>query len=152
LFSKGYGMRSLYRTVCSAASLACCLAPAASFAADCDRPVVIAIHFRDGSACWRHIGTGTTFRGQFAAQQRITAAAGGQLPSPDSARNVHSAPLPPLPTGPWQISVTGPGGFSADSSDDGRLDTVLPQAGEYSFTIGPCAVWGGAGLVEICTP
>lgn len=118
------------------------LVPAAVSASGCVTEIVVPIHFQPGTACWRHVGTGTTFNGQFGARQHVTATASGQTINSDGKRTWTT-------TGPWQISVTGPAGFSA-GGDDGHLEIVLPQAGQYSFSIGPCAVWGNQGTVEIC--
>ena len=53
-----------------------------------------------------------------------------------------------MTTGHWQISVSGPGGFFANG-ENGELDAILPRAGAYTFEIGPCAVWGNPGMIEI---
>jgi hypothetical protein len=121
----------------------CCLTPRVTLASGCERPIAVPIHFSAGAVCWRHTGTGTTFNGQFAAHQHVTASAIGQTFNADGTRTW-------VTTGPWQLFVTGPGGFSASANDKGQLDTVLPSSGTYSFEIGPCAVWGNQGTVEIC--
>ena len=108
------------------------------------RDIVVPIQFQQGAVCWRHVGVGTTFTGRFGAHQHVTATASGQTYNSDGKRNW-------VTTGPWQLSVNGPGDFFANAGENGQLDAVLPQAGEYSFSIGPCAVWGNQGTIEICT-
>ncbi|MGH6674120.1 MAG: hypothetical protein ACRECV_19400 [Xanthobacteraceae bacterium] len=108
------------------------------------RDIVLPISFQRGAVCWRHVGIGTTFKGEFGAGQHVTASAMGQTFNADSKRTW-------VTTGPWQIDVTGPGGFSVSANDKGQLSTVLPRSGIYSFQIGPCAVWGNQGTIEICT-
>ncbi len=130
------------RVSLSVAVLACWM-PSATYASGCQREITVPIRFGPGAACWRHVGIGTTFNGQFAARQHVTAAAFGQTYNSDGKRVW-------VTTGPWQLYVTGPGGFSAAANDKGRLDVLLPRAGQYSFSIGPCAVWGNRGTVEIC--
>jgi hypothetical protein len=36
------------------------------------------------------------------------------------------------------------------NGENGELDAILPRAGAYTFEIGPCAVWGNPGMIEIC--
>lgn len=134
-------MRSVCRLLPPAAALACCLVPLSGWAG-CDHEIVVPIRFGPGAVCWQHVGVGTTFNGRFGARQHLTAVATGQIYNSDGKREW-------VTTGPWQVSVSGPGGFFADG-ENGRLDTVLPRAGEYSFSIGPCAVWGNSGMIEIC--
>lgn len=121
----------------------CCFVPIATFASGCQGPIVVPIHFSASAVCWRHTGVGTTFNGQFAAHQRVMASAIGQTFNSDGTRTW-------VTSGPWQLFLTGPGGFSASANDKGQLDSVLPRSGTYSFEIGPCAVWGNQGTVEIC--
>jgi hypothetical protein len=135
-------MRSIYRLLLPAAALACCLVPLSSWATGCNREIVVPIRFQEGTVCWQHVGVGTTFNGQFGARQHVTAAAIGQFYNSDNSRTR-------VTTGHWQISVSGPGGFLANG-EDGQLDAILPQAGEYTFSVGPCAVWGNQGMIEIC--
>ena len=90
---------------------AVCVAPSTLRASGCNQDIVVPIQFTAGSTCWKHNGPGTTFNGQFAAHQHITASAIGEIDNSDGKRNW-------VTTGPWQLSVTGPGGFSA--SDDGN--------------------------------
>jgi hypothetical protein len=135
-------MRSIYRLLPLASVFVCCLVPPASFASSCNREIVVPIRFQQGTVCWQHVGVGTTFTGQFGARQHVTAAAIGQFYNADDKRTW-------VTTGTWQISVSGPGGFFANG-ENGQLDTILPRSGEYSFEIGPCAVWGSQGMIEIC--
>jgi hypothetical protein len=135
-------MRSIHPFRLSTAALACCLLPSAASATGCVKEILVPIRFPAGATCWRHVGIGTTFEGQFRANQQVTATAVGQTYNSDGKRVW-------VTTGPWQLSVSGPGGFFA-STDSGRLNTVLPRTGEYSFSIGPCAVWGNKGDVAIC--
>ena len=134
-------MRLLHRLLLPSAALTCCLVPLSGFAG-CNRPIVVAIRFPQGAVCWQHVGAGTTFTGEFGAHQRVTAAAIGQFVNADSKRER-------VTTGHWQISVSGPGGFFANG-EHGELDAMLPRAGTYTFEIGPCAVWGNPGMIEIC--
>jgi hypothetical protein len=135
-------MHSIYRLLLRAAVFVCCLVPPASFATSCNREIVVPIRFQQGAVYWQHVGAGTTFNGQFGAHQHVTAAAIGQTYNADNNRTW-------VTTGHWQISVSGPGGFFANG-EDGQLDAILPRAGEYTFSIGPCAVWGNQGMIEIC--
>ena|SRR3984957_7265637 len=123
---------------------AVCVAPSTPRASGCTQDIVVPIQFTAGSTCWKHNGPGTTFNGQFGAHQHITASAIGEIDNSDGKRNW-------VTTGPWQLSVTGPGGFSASDDGNGHLAATLPASGKYSFSIGPCAVWGAPGTVEICT-
>jgi hypothetical protein len=132
------------RTLLPPVAVAACLAPSVAGATGCMREIPVPIRFQQGAVCWRHVGVGTTFSGQFGARQHVTAIATGQTLNADATHTW-------VTTGPWQLSVTGPNGFFANASDNGQLDTVLPAAGSYSFSIGPCAVWGNQGTVEICT-
>jgi hypothetical protein len=118
------------------------MTPTIVHASGCQTEITVPIHFQAGAVCWRHAGVGTTFTGSFGARQHVTASAIGETVNSDGKRTW-------VTTGPWQLYVTGPGGFSA-SALSGRLSVVLPQSGEYSFQIGPCAVWGNQGTVEIC--
>ncbi len=134
-------MLALKRSVLLAATLACCLVPSLS-QAGCVQEIVVPIHFQTGAVCWQHSGVGTTFNGAFGAHQHVTASAIGQTYNSDGTRTW-------VTTGPWQLYVTGPGGFSA-GDNNGKIDIVLPRAGQYSFAIGPCAVWGNQGTIQIC--
>ncbi len=125
------------------AALACWLIPSAAGATGCQQEIAVPIQFQAGAVCWRHVGTGTTFSGQFGAHQHVTAAASGQTYNSDGTRTW-------ITTGPWQLSVSGPGGFFLGDGGNGQLDTMLPRNGQYSFSIGPCAVWGNQGTIEIC--
>lgn len=137
-------MRSANRTALLLAAAAMCgLIPGAAIASGCMKPIAVPIRFAAGSTCWRHSGTGTTFTGEFAARQHVTASAMGQTVNSDGRRTW-------VTTGPWQLSLTGPNGFSASANGKGQLDAVLPAGGAYSFEIGPCAVWGNQGTIEIC--
>ena len=131
------------RLLLPAVVVAGCLAPSALWASGCNQDIVVPIQFPAGASCWRHSGTGTTFTGVFGAHQHITASAIGQTTNSDGTRTW-------ITTGPWQLSLTGPGGFSASDNGDGHLNVTLPAGGKYSFSIGPCAVWGAPGTVEIC--
>ena len=132
-----------YRTLLPVAAVAACLVPSITQASSCMHEIVVPIQFERGAVCWRHVGVGTTFDGQFGARQRVTASAIGQTFNSDGNRTW-------VTTGPWQLSVSGPGGFFAMAGDNGQLSIVLPRAGRYSFSIGPCAVWGNQGTIEIC--
>ncbi|HXW64500.1 MAG TPA: hypothetical protein VEK74_05420 [Burkholderiaceae bacterium] len=106
--------------------------------------IVVPINFQQGAVCWRHVGVGTTFKGQFGAHQRVTAGAVGEFYEADA--NNRTA----ITAGPWQLAVTGPQGFSANSGGDGQLDVILPQTGQYSIVTYPCSIWGNQGMIEIC--
>jgi hypothetical protein len=134
---------TLIFVISTMAASVCALVPSATFASGCQQPINVPIRFSAGAVCWRHSGPGTTFNGQFAAHQHVTASAAGQTINSDGRRTW-------VTTGPWQLYLTGPGGFSASADDAGRLDAVLPRSGAYVFEIGPCAVWGNQGQVEIC--
>jgi hypothetical protein len=134
-------MRLLHRLLLAATVSACCLAPSWGFAG-CNRPIVVPVRFQQGAVCWQHVGVGTTFTGQVGARQRVSAAAIGEFVNADGKREW-------VTTGHWQISLSGPDGFFANG-ENGELETILPRAGEYTFEIGPCAVWGSPGMIEIC--
>jgi hypothetical protein len=135
-------MRSIRRSILPAALFTVCFVPLATWAG-CNRPIEVPIRFQPGAVCWQHVGAGTTFTGQFGARQRVTAAAIGQSDNADEKHNWTT-------TGHWQISISGPGGFFVEAMD-GQLEAVLPRSGTYTFEIGPCAVWGAPGMIEICT-
>jgi hypothetical protein len=134
-------MRAIRRSLLPALAVVFCAVPLSSWAG-CNKPVVVPIRFQSGAVCWQHVGGGTTFTGAFGARQHVTAAAIGQFYNSDGKQEW-------VTTGTWQISISGPGGFFANG-ENGQLDTVLPAAGQYSFEIGPCAVWGNQGMIEIC--
>jgi hypothetical protein len=136
-------MLSATRALLTVAAVACGLIPPAIHATGCVKEIGVPIRFQPGAVCWRHVGLGTTFKGQFDANQHITASAIGQTYNSDGTRSW-------VTTGPWQLSVTGPGGFFAADNGNDQLDIVLSRAGQYSFSIGPCAVWGNQGTIEIC--
>jgi len=125
------------------AIVCCCFVFSGARASSCLREIVVPIRFEQGAVCWWHIGVGTTYKGNFGAHQHITAAAIGESENSDGTRTW-------ITTGPWQLSVTGPSGLSANTNDDGQLDAVLPLNGEYSFVTFPCAIWGNQGMIEIC--
>jgi hypothetical protein len=114
-----------------------------TYASGCEQEIIVPIHFQPSKVCWKHVGVGTTFKGQFAANQHVTASAIGQAHYSEGKRTR-------VTTGPWQLSVTGPGGFSAGNNGNGQLDITLGQTGQYTFSIGPCSVWGDQGTIEIC--
>jgi hypothetical protein len=110
----------------------------------CTDPIERQVRFSRGSACWHFTGTGTSFIGNFQAGQRIEASATGEY------RELHRKFW-----APWQLSVVGPhNAVLADTNLDHKegepLTFVIPQTGKYRFDIGPCAVWGYVGKVEIC--
>jgi hypothetical protein len=134
-------MRSVRRLLLISTVSTCCLVPFSGWAG-CNRPIVVPIHFQQGAFCWQHSGIGTTFTGDFGARQRVTVAAHGQFENSDGTRTW-------VTTGPWQISISGPGGFFT-GSENGQIEAILPASGPYTFEIGPCAVWGNQGMIEIC--
>jgi hypothetical protein len=136
-------MVSVNRALLPVAIVVSCSISLGALASSCLHEIVVPIRFQQGAVCWRHVGVGTTFKGQFGAGQHVTASAIGEFENSD-ARGARIA------TGPWKLSVTGPAGFSADTNDDGVLDALLPQNGEYNFVTYPCAIWGNQGMIEIC--
>ena len=112
----------------------------------CTDPIERQIRFSRGSACWHFAGTGTSFIGNFQAGQKLKARAGGEYR--ELNRKFWA---------PWQLSIVGPdNAVLADTNFDHQegepLTFVIPQTGKYHFDIGPCAVWGYFGKVEICKP
>jgi len=110
----------------------------------CTDPIERQIRFSRGSACWHFTGTSTSFIGNFQAGQRIKARATGEY------RELHRKFW-----APWQLSIVGPdNAVLADTNFDHNegepLTFMIPQTGKYRFDIGPCAVWGYVGKVEIC--
>jgi hypothetical protein len=131
------------RAFLAVAAVACGVLPNATHASSCIHEIVVPIQFQAGKQCWRHSGVGTTFTGRFGAHQYVTAGAIGETFNSDGKRTWITA-------GPWQLSVSGPDRFFAMADSQGQLDTMLPRSGEYRFSIGPCAVWGNEGMIEIC--
>jgi len=113
-------------------------------ASGCNHVITRPIRMTAGSSCWSFTGIGTTFVGTFRAGQRIAARASGQFSTETASGQIEKS------WGHWNLSVSGPGGFLADSTNGGPLVTTLPASGRYSFDIGPCAVWGAPGKVEVC--
>src|ERR1700728_3814779 len=112
---RGYAMFAAKRACFPAVSLACSLMASAAGATGCRQDIVVPIQFQPRAVCWRHVGVGTTFNGQFAAHQHITAAAIGQTYNSNGTRTW-------ITTGHWQLSVSGPGGFFASDDGNGQLD------------------------------
>ncbi len=113
-------------------------------ASACTDPIERQIRFSRGSTCWHFTGRGTSFIGIFQAGQRIKASATGEY------RELHRKFW-----APWQLSLVGPdNAVLADTNFEHKegepLTFVIPKTGEYRFDIGPCAVWGYVGKVEIC--
>jgi len=136
-------MLHVNRALLPVAAIICSVVSSGASASGCMREIVVPINFQQGWVCWRHVGVGTTFKGQFGAHQRVTASALGEFHESDDIRSLMTI------TGPWKLSVTGPNGFSAYTNEDGELDVVLPQSGQYSFVISPCSAWGNQGMIEI---
>jgi hypothetical protein len=110
----------------------------------CTDPIERQIEFSRGSACWRYIGIGTSFIGNFRAGQKIKANAIGEY------REMHRKFW-----ASWELSIMGPddavlADTNFEHSEGKPLAVVIPQTGTYRFEIGPCAVWGYPGRVEIC--
>lgn len=110
----------------------------------CTDPIERQIQFARGSTCWHFVGTGTSFVGTFQAGQKLKARAIGEYR--ELQRKFWA---------PWQISIVGPdNAVLADTDFDHKqgeaLTLVIPQTGRYRFDIGPCAVWGYVGKIEVC--
>lgn len=129
--------------VCLAVGLMAELGPAPVLATACNQEIVVPIHFARGAQCWRFTGVATTFTGAFGAGQHVVARAVGEEYFSDGNQTT-------MQIAPWQIYLSGPGDYSASDDGNGRLDAYLGAGGDYSFQIGPCAVWGNKGTIEIC--
>jgi hypothetical protein len=85
---------------------------APAYGSGCDHEIVVPIDFQPGQDYWVHKGVGTTFSGTFMkGQSVIVEAAGGTQylieGLPDWIAKTSD---------PWQLSVEGPEGFTADST------------------------------------
>jgi hypothetical protein len=110
----------------------------------CTDPIERQIQFLRGSACWHFTGTGTSFIGNFQAGQRLKARATGEY------RELHRKFW-----ATWQLSIIGPddavlADTNSDYTEGQPLAFVIPRTGTYRFDVGPCAVWGYIGNIEIC--
>lgn len=107
------------------------------------RTIEVPIQFQRGSTCWSFAGRGTDFTGRFFGGQTVSVRASGDFHMSDGRRNwtEHNSP--------WQITITGPGGFFVDG--EGRMQASLPRTGNYTFSMGPNAIRGNQGRIEICT-
>ena len=124
------------------------LAPSASLASGCNQEIIVQIAFARGATQWMHRGPGTTYVGYFKKGQRLTiAGAGGTNYAATSDLAWAKASQDP-----WQLDLSGPGGFN-QGSDFGSASFVvtLPATGKYTLSIGPCADWGEPGTVMIPT-
>jgi len=115
-----------------------------AFAQGRSRTVDVPIKFQAGSPCWKFAGRGTDFSGVFRAGQKVTMTASGDFHMSDGKKNWTEHQ-------PWQISVEGPGNFFETAEKDGRFVVTLPANGKYTFSIGPNAVRGNKGEIEVCT-
>lgn len=126
------------------ATVLCCFGSSGTLASGCMREIAVPVTFQQGAVCWWHAGAGTTFKGQFGRNQHVTAVAMGEENTSDAGNR------PLTIAAPWQLTLNGPHGFSANSGPDGQLSVVLPENGQYSLVTFPCAIWGNQGMVEIC--
>lgn len=123
------------------------LAPSTARATACNQQIVVQIAFARGATQWVHRGPGTTYVGSFKqGQSLIIAAAGGTgyAATSDLAWAKTSQD-------PWEINITGPGGFNQNSDFGSEPFVVnkLPATGKYTLTIFPCADWGEPGTMMI---
>ncbi len=130
------------RTLALAAALVA--VSTSSFAQGRSRTIEVPIKFQAGSTCWKFAGRGTDFAGTFRAGQKVTVTAAGDFHMSDGKKNWTEQQ-------PWQISVEGPGNFFETAERDGNFVITLPSNGRYIFSIGPNAVRGNKGVIEVCT-
>jgi hypothetical protein len=133
-------------------AMAVALALAApAYGSGCDHEIVVPIDFQPGQDYWVHKGAGTTFSGTFmTGQSVIVEAAGGTQYVIEGLSDWIAAT-----SDPWQLSVEGPEGFTADSTlhangePPGEVLLKIPRTGKYVIRIGPCAAWGAPGTVFV---
>jgi hypothetical protein len=97
----------------------------------------VSIKLSSGAGCWTYKGQPglKAFVGEFHAGQRVFANAADDN------------------FDPWDVSVEGPGGFvEVPNVFQGEiaLEFVIPQSGQYSFSVGPNAIRGNHGHIVIC--
>jgi hypothetical protein len=115
----------------------------------CMTEIKVPIKFERGAACWSYSGVGTTFYGNFAAQQHITAQAIG-IGYGDEITTMH------LTVGAYsRNAIINDSGrrvdYSANADDNGNFDSYTGLPGSYSFSISPCSAWGNPVMIIICT-
>lgn len=122
-------------------------------ASSCVDPVVEPIRFAPGAVCWSYAGTATHFSGRFSRGQSVIVEMSGQYlrvtdPVSESTETVSAARIPQI-EGPQRFFVAAdpPG----EGALVGRLETILPETGEYTFGFSPCVMWHQYGQVAICT-
>jgi hypothetical protein len=111
-------------------------------ASSCNQEIKIPIRFERGAVCWRFVGVATTFVGDFAKGQHISAMGIGETYT-DTVAPVR-----------LQISLSGPNNAFIEDHVESESDPndfgVLPRSGRYEFQIGPCAQWGSEVMIKIC--
>jgi hypothetical protein len=133
--------------------LTCACAASSVSASSCVDEVVAPIHFAKGAVCWYYAGKATHFTGIFSRGQRVVVEMSGEVWSVTD-------PALGLAKPGWTVrrpQIVGPHRFYVSSDPPatgvaaGRLETVLPESGEYKFGFSPCAMWHQYGHVAICT-
>lgn len=116
---------------------------AAAQSRDRSRQNVVQIRIPRGQVCFRHVGTGTSFVGNFRRGQQLVATSTGDAENANSdvtwtttiARNV---------TVRW-----GPRD-NQGAEFNGQDPMTAPVDGRYTFTFYPNAVVGGPGVFIVC--
>jgi hypothetical protein len=116
------------------------------YGSSCNHEIVVPIKFRGGSYEWVHRGVGTHFFGNFIKGQSISVASAAGT-GYDTRGDLSWTRTK---DDPWQVYISGPGGFSQlGDFDNGTLFVKIPATGKYVIQIGPCAVWGAPGTVLV---
>ena len=120
-----------------------------AFGSGCTTEIKVPIKFNRGASCWNYTGVGTTFYGNFAANQHITAQAigtgiGDEVTVMRLSLNAFS-----------HNAIVNDAGKHVDyvalTDEYGNFDTYTGLPGSYSFSISPCSAWGSPVMIMICT-
>lgn len=117
------------------------LAPPSLALAQGGRQQTVQIRIPRGEVCFRHVGRGTTFVGDFRRGQQLVATSTGDFAFSDGQ-------VEWTETRQRSISVLGPNRRPISVSEQGRF--VAPADGRYSFTFYPRAAVGGPGVFIVC--
>jgi hypothetical protein len=122
-----------------------------ALASSCNREIFERIRFQKAAKCWYYAGNATHFTGRFLRGQRVTVEMSGES---WSAADDQDSPKPE-----WTARtpyLAGPHDFHAyaeenpDDAPPGKLQTALPETGQYTFGFGPCSMTTLYGHVTIC--
>lgn len=111
-------------------------------ASACNESKTVQIAFHRGATCWSYSGTAEFFTGKFKAGQRIMiSAVGAEQEMGANGRLVTRQ-------APRDIDVSLKGSSTYPQLNNGQM--ITPATGTYTFSLGPCAVWGLPAQVQIC--